>query len=410
MYISKNNEQFLRRFFFILAFILIGLSFIVSPVIETIIGLETIILSDDVLLTDYLEIAGLGGTLLNVGLVTLLTMTIIKKTDIVISGLTFSALFTLIGFSFFGKNVYNIIPIYLGVFLYSRYAQEPFKKYFTLAIFSTCLAPLIGSNFLNSYLGLLISAVIGVFYGFIIVPLASHVIRFHNGFTLFNVGFAGGLFALVISSVIRAFGIDLNVARYLSEQYHFILATLIVALSTFFFVLAYICSDFSISEYRRLTKKSGRAITDYFQLFKPGIVYFNVGVIGLFCLAIILFLKIPINGPIFGATLTIMGFATFGVSPLNAIPVVLGCVGMFLITPSTVETEHVLMALFVMGIAPIAGHYGFFVGLVAGALHYSVVSYSASWQGALNLYNNGFASGLVAGIVVSVLDNFKKVD
>ena len=61
-------------------------------------------------------------------------------------------------------------------------------------------------------------------------------------------------------------------------------------------------------------------------------------------------------------------------------------------------------------LAPIAGQYGILAGILAGILHYSIVSFTSSWQGALNLYNNGFASGIVAGFLVNIFDVLKKTE
>ena len=45
------------------------------------------------------------------------------------------------GFAFFGKNILNIWPIMIGVYLYSKYKKEPFSKYILAALLSTTLAP-----------------------------------------------------------------------------------------------------------------------------------------------------------------------------------------------------------------------------------------------------------------------------
>ena len=67
-----------------------------------------------------------------------------------------------------------------------------------------------------------------------------------------------------------------------------------------------------------------------------------------------------------------------------------------------------MAALFGTALAPIAGSYGCIAGIVAGFLHVSVVANVFQIHNGLNLYNNGFSCGIVAGIMVPVLETFFK--
>ena len=62
-----------------------------------------------------------------------------------------------------------------------------------------------------------------------------------------------------------------------------------------------------------------------------------------------------------------------------------------------------LAALFGTTLAPLSGRFGPLVGVVAGMLHLALVMRTASWHGGLNLYNNGFAGGLTATLIVSII-------
>ena len=66
-----------------------------------------------------------------------------------------------------------------------------------------------------------------------------------------------------------------------------------------------------------------------------------------------------------------------------------------------------LAALFATTLAPIAGAYGIIPGILAGFLHMAVVMNVGYLHGGMNLYNNGFAGGFVAAILVPVLDSLK---
>jgi hypothetical protein len=47
-----------------------------------------------------------------------------------------------------------------------------------------------------------------------------------------------------------------------------------------------------------------------------------------------------------------------------------------------------------------------FAGIIAGILHYAVVMNVGSVYAGMNLYNNGFAGGLVAILLVPLLQSF----
>ena len=53
--------------------------------------------------------------------------------------------------------------------------------------------------------------------------------------------------------------------------------------------------------------------------------------------------------------------------------------------------------------APIAGRFGWHWGVLAGFVHASVAQTVGQVHGGLVLYNNGFAAGLVAAVLVPVI-------
>ncbi|HAP7107762.1 TPA: DUF1576 domain-containing protein, partial [Enterococcus faecium] len=73
------------------------------------------------------------------------------------------------------------------------------------------------------------------------------------------------------------------------------------------------------------------------------------------------------------------------------------------------STGMLVAAVFGTGLAPISGFYGSFYGVIAGVLHIALVHNVSTLHGGLNLYNSGFSTGFVAGILVPILDNFTAV-
>jgi hypothetical protein len=62
-----------------------------------------------------------------------------------------------------------------------------------------------------------------------------------------------------------------------------------------------------------------------------------------------------------------------------------------------------LAALFATTLAPLSGSFGPLLGIVAGVLHLTLVMRTAAWFGGVNLYNNGFAGGLTATLLVAMI-------
>ncbi len=175
-------------FFFALSLLMIALAFFFNKPREILRGSLTILTSPANLLTDYFQLANVGATLLNVGVMTLMSLALIKLTKAAFSGAVIAGVFTMLGFSFFGKNFYNTIPIVLGVFMYAKASAQPFSGVLLHAMFGTALSPLVSELSFNMglplYIGIPLGVAAGLLTGMLIVPLAIHFVRFHQGYSL----------------------------------------------------------------------------------------------------------------------------------------------------------------------------------------------------------------------------------
>ena len=70
-------------------------------------GLYHIVTMQDLLITDYVYIAGVGATLINSGLVMIISILIIKLSGDPFNGFTLVEMGLMAGFSMFGKNVFS---------------------------------------------------------------------------------------------------------------------------------------------------------------------------------------------------------------------------------------------------------------------------------------------------------------
>ncbi|WP_295884651.1 DUF1576 domain-containing protein [uncultured Thiohalocapsa sp.] len=126
----------------------------------------------------------------------------------------------------------------------------------------------------------------------------------------------------------------------------------------------------------------------------------------LFSSALTLTVSIPlaaVTGLVIGALLSVAGFGAFGKHVLNISPIMAGVfLGTLLKPLGAADPSLQLAALFATNLAPIAGHFGWHWGVVAGFTHSSAALTVGGAHGGLNLYNNGFAAGIVASILAPV--------
>ena len=101
--------EYLKKSFYlpILALIMIILAFIFNTPKEIFVGYKNILLSSSILTTDYIAIGTLGGALVNAASILILNLVILRLLNLRMSGLIYAALYMILGFSFFGKNILN---------------------------------------------------------------------------------------------------------------------------------------------------------------------------------------------------------------------------------------------------------------------------------------------------------------
>ena len=378
-------------------------------------GVQAIVFSPTLLITDFMEVGGLGATFLMSGSIGFLLLYIIKAYKLRVNGLLIAAFFTVLGFSFFGKNIVNILPIFIGGFLYSRYQKIPFKNIIAVVFFGTALSPLVSELMFSGIIpyGYHIPAgiAIGIFIGFVVVPLSTHMLRFHDGFNMYNIGFTAGIIGTVITSFLRNMKISVEPVSYLYLKNEAVLWVGLVFMFVIYILAGLYIRNFQWKDYPKIFKHKGRVLTDFTYLEGYGLTFMNMGIMGLLSLLLVASLGAVLNGPVLAGVLTIVGFSALGKHLRNCAPVMLGVMVAALIFEGDLSsTPIVISILFSTTIAPIAGGFGPFIGILAGILHYILVTNVGAIHGGMNLYNNGFAGGLVAGFLVPILDAFRKGD
>ena len=392
---------------FSVALMLIGIG--IGQPEEILPGLWKIVTMQDLLITDYIDIAGPAAAFINAGLVTITSVCILRLAQDPFNGFTIVEVGLMAGFSLFGKNMFNIWPIILGTWLYARYQREPFSKYASVALLSTSLAPLVSYMALGSvHASLPLGILSGVIVGFLMPSLSAYTYKVQNGMNLYNMGFACGLFAMMVVPVLTAFGDKPDSAMYWSTGRNTELGFACAMICAVLVLMGLFSSDKGVKDvlerYHLLLTTTGRAPNDYLRMFGAGPVLINIGLNGLIGMAYILLVDGDLNGPTLGGIFTIMGFSAFGKHPRNIIPVMLGVwLGAYGMHYEPNYPALQLAGLFGTTLAPVSGHFGAVFGVVAGFIHSALVLQTGGPVAGLNLYNNGFSGGLIAIVMYPTL-------
>lgn len=409
--------EYLKKSFYlpILALIMIILAFIFNTPKEIFVGYKNILLSSSILTTDYIAIGTLGGALVNAASILILNLVILRLLNLRMSGLIYAALYMILGFSFFGKNILNSLPIYIGIYLYAFLNKIPAKNLVISLLFSSGISPLVSYLIFGFDLAYYISIPLGIGAGIVaglMVPaISSHTIKFHQGYNLFNVGFSLGIISLAFNGVLRAFNLRASEISILSNDHNLFLYLFVAILALVLLIAGIILNPKSFKMIPDLYKRSGRLVSDYIRDYGVSIVMINQASLLTFEILICLIFKIELNGAIFGTILAVSGFAGAGLHLKNTSFVMLGAILMCLVTKTNITSTSIIIGiLFSAGVAPIAGRYGIVAGIIAGMLHIAILPLCRSFQGGYDLYNNGFCAGFVACILIAIIEAFKKED
>jgi hypothetical protein len=372
-------------------------------------GFSRIISSTNVLITDYVSLGGIGTAFINAGLLMLFSVALLALLRVKMRGISIAAVFLMGSFGLFGKNIYNVWPIIFGTWLYARLKREAFSEHVYTALFATSLAPIV-TEFafvlqLPGETGALLGILVGVMMGLVAPPLAAHLKNVHKGFSLYNVGFTAGIIGTVLVSLLKSYGYQTGSNLFWSSGNNLLFSGFLAALFAGFVVLGVLLNRRPIAGLLRIMRASGQSCEDFIALGGFASALINMGINGLVATGYVLAVGGELNGPTIGGILTIAGFGAAGKHIRNIVPVLLGVViGSMTKVWSINEPSVLLAALFGTSLAPVAGHYGWAWGIVAGFLNSSVALCSGVLHGGMNLYNTGFSAGIVGAFLVPLVE------
>ncbi len=388
------------------AFVVFGL--LVDGPVQVFHGLVEIITTRDALLTDYFGTGGIGAATVNAGLLTLCACLVYYKSGAKITGAAVAALFLVLGFALFGKNLLNVWAIVLGVYLYAWFKKEPFATHINTAFFGAALAPIFSEILFSTTIPLQVrlplSVFTGLLIGFILAPAAAQLFKAHMGFSLYNMGFTAGLVGTLVVALYKSYGFVPDPVFVWTTGNNLLLAVFLTVVFVSMIGAGLYFDRGMLPKLKGLMRLSGQASSEFVAKFGFGPTLANMGLAGAVGMIYILAVRGDLNGPTVGAIFTIVGFAAYGKHPRNIVPIMAGVFVGSLAKPWNPSDPSIqLAALFGTTLAPIAGRFGWHWGIVAGFVHSSAALSVGTVHAGLNLYNNGFAAGIVASVLVPVI-------
>ncbi|MCL2099907.1 MAG: DUF1576 domain-containing protein, partial [Oscillospiraceae bacterium] len=273
-------------------------------------GFIKILTARSILVTDYIAVGGLGAALLNVSITGFVTVSMFIFSGAAPTGAGIMGLWLTAGFAFIGKNVFNMMPLTFGVWLYAKYQNEPFANYSLAAILVATLSPVVSEmsflGFFNRPLEIVSGILLGVVVGFIFPPISAETLKVHSGYSLYNMGFSGGLIATIVATLFQSMDIPVIPVNLRSEGNNLVLAVLLYTISAAMLgcgMIGGIKKNFG--EFIKIHRHSGRLIADFYFLHQNS-VYINMAVMCIFSTTLVLVLGAQIDGPVLAGILTIV--------------------------------------------------------------------------------------------------------
>ena len=389
-------------------------------------GLAQILMSPAQLTKDYFAVGSVSGTFLNMSLVGWVCAAMTCLPGAAVNGLTIAAYFLTVGFSAWGINFLNIWPFFLGVMIHALVRREPFPKYVNLAMFSTALCPLASELLLRypgseevrgvTLEGVVLMLVVGMLIGFLTPAMAGHSPNVHKGYDLYSAALPGvllGLFAVAV--LYKTLGNDVPaIAATLGDSRPEVVWPFCAAFFALCILAGFWLNGKSWRGYIALLGDTGHK-ADFTAKYGAGLAIMNVGIYGLFICAYYFAVGASFNGVTLGIIFCMVCFGANGAHPGNVWPIMAGYVAFSFLATNLlggafpVNAQAILVGLcFASGLAPIAGNYGWWAGILASGMHYFLVTSIPAIHGGFSLYNGGFTALVIAMILVPQLETFCK--
>ena len=437
---NLSETSFLKLFFsFITACFLIA-AVCMPDRTQMFTGLVKILTGTCKISTNYFALGGYAATYLNMGLVALICTLLCFLPGAKPNNVTTLGVLLTVGFGSWGINPLNMVPTILGVCLYCLVKKEKLGAMSNAMMYSTGIAPLIsdllfrypGTEYIGfNWLGLALALLIGLIIGFFLPAGLVHAPNIHKGYDHYSAAVPIGMTAFFLRAVLYNVMLGASPAALKLSTMGALDVASFANTNIFCFVVFGACILFALlmgckpKDYWNLLKDSGHGVC-FTAKYGNAPFLMNVGVFGLmivayFNLAGAIDGSNVWTGMTFGIVFCMLATCNSGSHPGNVWPIMAGyMIASFLFGwifkllggenyALTIGSQSILIGLcYANGMSPISGKYGFGYGILAGALHYLLVTAVPDMHGGFCLYNGGFTAALICLLLVPQLEKFCK--
>jgi len=420
------ESSFLKLFFAFISLCFLAAAFCLPDRSEAFAGLWNIMTQPCRIPTNNFSVGGFAGTFLNMGLVGLCCLGVLQITRAEANSGSVLAFLLAVGFSGWGINPLNMWFTVAGVALFCLVKRESFGKHANAMLFSTGIAPLISELLLRYHgteagfhlYGLALAVGVGLLTGFLLPAGLPHSPKVHKGFDLYSAALPVGLMAFLWAAILyKTMGVALpETTGVLSVANQ--LAVNVFCLSVFglcvVFALLLGCTPKNYWRFLRTRQQT----TDVAAAFGNGTFLMNVGIFGLMIVGYYNLIGARFNGVTFGVVFCMLATCCSGSHPGNVWPILVGYYGASLAFgglsavaggdfQGAINAQAICIGVcFANGLSPISQRFGKIWGIVAGMLHYLLVTSVPMLHGSFCLHNGGFTAAMVCILLVPVLEKF----
>ena len=140
---NLSRQKHIEYFFLATIILFYAVALTLSSPMEILEGFKKIVLSRDVLITDYFVIGGYGPAFFNSATVMLISYLMIKAFKLNFVGMSIASVMIMGGFALFGKEPLNILPIIIGTIIYSKVQGVKPGRYIYVGFLATGVSPII---------------------------------------------------------------------------------------------------------------------------------------------------------------------------------------------------------------------------------------------------------------------------
>ena len=391
--------------------------------------------------TNYFALGGYSATFFNMGLIGLFCTGLCHLPGMKINQTTTLAVVLTVGFGAWGIHILNMLPTIFGVCLYCLMKKEKLGDQVHAMLFSTGIAPLLSDLLLRypgtayvgfQWSGLCLSLFVGLVIGFFLPAGLAHAPAVHKGYDHYSAALPVGMTAFFLRAVLYNVMLGWNIGDVLGLSGLPALEVQSFGITNLFCVVLFVlCILFAVlmgcrpKDYWALLKDSGYGV-GFSKKYGNAAFLMNVGVFGLmivayFNLAGLLDGRQVWTGMTFGIVFCMLATCNSGSHPGNVWPIMVG----YLVTSFlfgwifkllggetyslTIGSQSILIGMcYANGLSPISGRYGWPFGILAGSIHYLLVTAVPDLHGGFCLYNGGLTAVLICVLLVPQLERFCK--